>query len=166
MYTIQYYKNLRKKIIKTNNDEKYSCCKNIKSITIDMSDINHVLLDEKQIYLVSLYARLHRRKDINDLKYVTINNTDFINTRRIYDILNTKWMINKNEINNISEEQIEKTYIELENLKKRYQKEVQKDTHHPQKIEILLKNKIKLMEYYLNTITQNKKCSYNLVIKK
>ena len=105
MYTIEYYKTKRKEPnIKEKeglaNYEKDSIekCWNIKSITIDIEDIKHIIYDEKLYKLYGLYARINRENLDNSIRSITILNNNLKNQLCIYEILNCDWMVNQYKI--------------------------------------------------------------------
>lgn len=137
MYSIQYYKK-----------EKHDRCLNIKSVTIDLSDIKNVIYDDKLIYLISLYARINRLK-ITDVDSITILNNNNINLLYIYEIINCEWMINKENFD-YSEELLIKKVKELNILINRY------ENSKKQGDKIKLQNKIHLFKYWINSISYKK----------
>lgn len=117
MYSIQYYKSKR---VKPTLDEpnylsdnrKLNCikrrrylrqkdlidkCWNIKSLTIDLNDIENIIYDENLNHLLSLYARANRLRN-NGIEHITILNNSRVNLLYIYETLNCEWMINSEEI--------------------------------------------------------------------
>jgi len=163
MYSIQYYK--RKRIKPTLEIPNYSSdniklnamekkrylhqkdlidkCWNIKSLTIDIADIQNVIYDDSLKHLLSLYARINRL-NINEINSLTILNNNSINLLYIYEIINCDWMINKEKIN-YSEELLFERIKELNYLIEQYEKsKTQSD-------KIKLKNEIHLFKYWMNS---------------
>ena len=77
-------------------------CWNVKSLTIDLEDINHILYDKSLRHLFSLYARVKRLNIDDSISTITILNNNIVNLSYIYEIINCKWMVNANEeLNNL-----------------------------------------------------------------
>ncbi len=100
---------------------------NIKSISIQIKDINQMIY-AKSFRMVSLYAKCQRNKrntKLNDEDYLTIykvkkgSKKETINKELIYDIITSDWIINFEEIENKSINDLE---IELQNLESEIQK--------------------------------------------
>ena len=167
MYTIEYYKTKKKPTIKkakykSDNqnfnrmiERKYlyqkdiiDKCWNIKSLTIDIEDIEKIIYDQRLIYLCSLYAIVMKRiSSDNSITSITILNNNKLNLSYIYEIINCEWMINANE--NINEINIEKIQNRLDYLKNIYEN----TTNQKKKIDI--EYKIYLITYYLDTIKKH-----------
>ena len=149
MYTIEYYKTKQEKPRSKegqylNNDliEKYW---NIKSLTIDIEDIEHIIQDQNLRRLFSLYARVMRVTFDENINSVTILNNNDVNLSYIQEIINCKWMVNATEeIKSLDLANAKTLLVELNN---KYAKADE------QKKRIIIKNKIELIEYYLKTIT-------------
>ena len=166
MYSIQYYK--RKRIKPTLEIPNYSSdnrilnamekirylhqkdlidkCWNIKSLTIDIADIQNVIYDDSLKHLLSLYVRINRL-NINEINSITILNNNGINLLYIYEIINCDWMINRDEIN-YSEELLFKKIRELNHLMDKY------ENSKKQGDKIKLKNRIHLFKYWMNTFNK------------
>jgi hypothetical protein len=122
MYSIKYYKTERDKPkIKEPKNYNYietkrflyQCdlierCWNIKSLTIDLDDIKHVIYDDKCHNLFGLYARIGQI-NTSEIHSITILNNNLTNLLYIYEIINCDWMINKNMEQNEDEEEAAKT---------------------------------------------------------
>jgi len=122
-------------------------CWNIKSLTIDIEDIEKIIYDQRLIYLCSLYAIVMKRiSSDNSITSITILNNNY-NLSYIYEIIKCKWMINANE--NIDEINIEKIQNRLDYLKNIYEN----TTNQKKKIDI--EYKIYLITYYLDTIKKH-----------
>lgn len=163
MYVVNYYKKEREKpIIKepvySNNNKTNSLlkrkyfykkdlidkCWNIKSLTIDIEDIKHIIYDGNAKHLLSLYLRVKRANFDEDVKSITILNNNSVNLLYIYEIINCKWMVNYNEeLNNLN---LLNTVKRLLILIDQY--EIVTDIKMKEKI----KNEIKLIKYYIDTI--------------
>ena len=118
MYTIEYYKNKKEKpIIKEpeySSDSKrikymkrkwylhrkdlIDKCWNIKSLTIDIEDIKHIIHDRRLRNLYSLYASVERAKLDENINSITILNNNSVNLMFIYEIINCEWMVNQEEM--------------------------------------------------------------------
>ena len=167
MYTIEYYKTktikptLKQAKYKSDNQSlnritkrKYlyqkdiiDKCWDIKSLTIDIEDIEKIIYDQSLINLYSLYAIVMKRiSSDNSISSITILNNNF-NLSYIYEIIKCKWMINANE--NIDEINIEKIQNRLDYLKNIYENTTNK------KKEIDIEYKIYLITYYLDTIKKH-----------
>lgn len=153
MYTIEYYKTKREK---PKVDESESArrkdlvdkCWNIKSLTIDKEDIEHIFYDEELLYTTHLYVlagrvvRMCKKTDsYSDLTSVVILNNNGVNQTLIYEIINCDWMVNRDEL---SEE------LAALKLAKNLCKYIRKydDINNPCKKE---KAKV-LLDYYMDTI--------------
>ena len=164
MYTIEYYKTKREKpkikepeylnnnrIINYMMKRRYfhqkdliDKCWNIKSLTIDMEDINHIIQDRKLQHLFSLYARVKRAKFDENINSITILNNNNINLSFIYEIINCEWMVNTEvELNDLD---ILKTVRRLLELIDQYDKTTE------QKTQRTIKDEITLIKYYINTL--------------
>ena len=165
MYSIQYYKKKRTKptleIPNFSSDRKSNSmarvrylhqkdvidkCWNIKSLTIDIADIQNVIYDDSLKHLLSLYVRINRL-NINEINSITILNNNSINLLYIYEIINCDWMINRDEIN-YSEELLFKKIRELNHLMDKY------ENSKKQGDKIKLKNRIHLFKYWMNTFNK------------
>ncbi len=71
-------------------------CWNVKSVTIDLEDLDYVMYDHSFRVLADLYSRI-KRKGFNEAKTITILNNNSINLMYIYEIINCWWMINADE---------------------------------------------------------------------
>lgn len=94
---------------------------NIHSINIQIKDIKQMIY-AKSFRLVSLYAKYQRKTrktKQNDEDYITITKVkkgskkESVNKELIYDIITADWLINSEEIENKSAEELEK---ELQNI--------------------------------------------------
>lgn len=161
MYSIEYYKNKstlensnfssNKK--KSNARVKMRCfhqkeiidvCSDIKSLTIDIADIQNVIYDDRLKHLISLYARINGL-NIKETDSITILNNNSINLLYIYEIITCDWMINQEEVNNF-EELLFNKIKELNYFIEQYEKTKS------QRDKINLKNKIHLFKYLINQI--------------
>lgn len=120
-------------------------CWNIKSITIDLEDIKHVIYDDNCRHLIALYASVGRINTSN-ISAITILNNNFVNKLFLYEILSCDWMINKDESHSNYEDVIIEKIEELHELISLY--EHSKNNN----IKIKLKKKIELFKYYINSI--------------
>ena len=181
MYTIEYYKTKKKKpIVKepkyTNNNEEINYmirkrylhqkdlidkCWNIKSLTIDITDISNIIYDKSMHKLFSLYAKTQRlNKDNTD--NITILNNNIANLSYIYAIINCKWMINKDEPSNI-EETTSEMIKSMNNLIIQYENTTTKLEKN--KLKRQIQSKKHLLEYYMNS-TNDKNSLTRKKIKK
>ncbi len=158
MYLIEYCKNEKntefKKLINskntsiTNQKKLYqknlaNVCQNVKSITIDLEDIKMMKFLDDSI-LLGLYARFSNRKENTS---VTIPNNSQLNCLYIYHILKNEWLIDqenadKISINNIIN-RIDWLKIEISNAKDIVQK-------------AKLEKELLLSKYALNTVIKYK----------
>ena len=169
MYTIEYYKNQRTKpIIEEPNypdnprlknimkrrylhkKDVLDKCFNIKSLTIDLEDINNIIFDKKVGYLLGLYMRVKKSNISDDINSITILNSNKINESCIYEIINCDWMVNKDDEINILE--VLKMARQLYTLTEEYEKanDLTSKNH--------IKKKMYLIKYYIDTII-NKCCT-------
>lgn len=160
MYSIEYYKSKRTK--PTLEESTYSGdrkkdiprkrkylhqkdlidkCWNIKSITIDLEDIKHIIHDTKLKYLLGLYARVNRINSDNSINSITILNNNNINLSYIYEILNCEWMVNREE----EPEKIDALKISRKLCERIKEYERASNPNRKKDIEILI-------DYYMNTI--------------
>lgn len=117
MYTIEYYKTKKDKTII--EEPQYSGvdfrndymlrkghlyqsdlndkCHNIKSLTVDMEDINYVIRDRSFKSLLALHGRIKLNNFDKKYDSLMILNNNIINKRYIYEIIKCKWMINADE---------------------------------------------------------------------
>ena len=124
---------------------------NIRSISIQVKDISQMIYS-KSFRMVSLHAKCQRNKihtKLNDEDYITINKIkkgskkESVNKELIYDIITSDWIINAEEIENKSNETLEK---ELQNIESEIQKLNIKLTKNAfSKSDII--SRIKLLEY-------------------
>lgn len=158
MYLIEYCKNEKntefKKLINskntsiTNQKNLYqknlaNVCQNVKSITIDLEDIKMMKFLDDSI-LLGLYARFSNQKRN---AFVTIPNNGQLNCLYIYHILKNEWLIDqenadKISINNIIN-RIDWLKIEIRNTKDIVQK-------------AKLEKELLLSKYALNTLIKYK----------
>ncbi len=102
MYTIEYYKTKKEKPTIKKPKDLVDKCWNIKSLTIDIEDIKHIIQDRGLQHLFSLYARVKRAKFDENINSITILNNNSINLSYIYEIINCEWMVNANgDLNNL-----------------------------------------------------------------
>ena len=160
MYTIEYYKTKKEK--PTIKEPEYSSnnkmmrrkylhqkdlidkCWNIKSLTIDTEDINHIIQDKRLQRLFSLYARVKRANFNESIDSIIILNNNSINLSYIYEIINCEWMVNANEeLNNLD---VLKIVRRLLKLTEQYEKATE------QKTKRTIKDEIELIKYYMDTI--------------
>ncbi len=120
-------------------------CWNIKSLTIDVEDIKHIIYDNRLLKLYSLYFKVQRANLDKKIGSITILNNNSVNLMFINAIINCKWMINRDEmLDGIDSLNVSR---QLYNFMKEYD-----STNDPK-----LKRDIEiLIDYYINTIT-----SYN-----
>ena len=134
MYTIEYYKTKKEK--PTIKEPEYSSdnrrlnymmrrwylhqkdlidkCWNIKSLTIDIEDINHIIQDKRLFKLYSLYAKVERAKFDKNINSITILNNNSVNLSFIYEIINCEWMVNADvDINNLDVLKLTRHLLEL-----------------------------------------------------
>ena len=179
MYTIEYYKTKKEKSeIKEpeyssdnkridflrqrrhlHQKELIDKCWNVKSLTIDLEDINHILYDKSLRHLFSLYARVKRLNIDNSISTITILNNNIVNLSCIYEIINCKWMVNANEeLNNLD---VLITAQKLVTLIDQYDKEAD------EKRRKIIKDEIGLIKYYMDTIINkcNNKGNSNMTLK-
>ena len=155
MYTIEYYKTKRERPVPKESGwdrkEVTDICWNIKSLTIDKEDIEHIIYDVKLVndsHLLPLVARVRRASSYSDITSITILNNNIVNQLLIYEIINCEWMINRDKIN------------ELDGLKvaRNLCKYVMRYEHTN---DALLKAKAKsLLDHYMNTIMNLDKGEY------
>lgn len=173
MYFIEYYKTrtikpilelpvyfegskvnaMIKKIIFQKKD-LIDMCWNIKSLTIDLDDIEHIICDKKNKYLYGLYARVKRENLGKDVNSITILNDNDVNLSYIYEIINCKWMVN-------GDEELDNCYLlnVLRNLKS-YIDEYDLTDNQNRKKEIE-----NLICYYIKTLNNKKGCSQRENVK-
>ena len=167
MYTIEYYKTKKEKpIIKEpdySSDSKrinymksrwylhrkdlIDKCWNIKSLTIDIEDIKHIIHDRRLRKLYGLYAIVEREKFDENINSITILNNNSVNLMYIYEIINCEWMVNQAEmLNTLDTLKISRQlYNRMQEYDATNNPNIKKD------IEILI-------DYYINTvINKNKK---------
>ena len=166
MYTIEYYKIKKEK--PTIKEPKYSSdskrinymkrrrylhrkdlidkCWNIKSLTIDIEDIKHIIYDRKLGKLYSLYARVQIAKFDDNINSITILNNNSLNLMFIYEIINCEWMVNQEEM--LDSLNTLKISRQLYNLRQEY--ETTNNPNIKKDIEILI-------DYYINTIINKNK---------
>ncbi len=179
MYTIEYYKTKREKseikepeYLSENKRMNYLMrrrylhqkdlidkCWNVKSLTIDLKDIDHILQDKSLRLLSSLHARVKRLKIDDSISTITILNNNDVNLSYIYEIINCKWMVNANEeLNNLD---VLTTTQKLVTLIDQYDKETD------EKRKIIMKDEIGLIKYYMDTIVSqcNNKENNNITLK-
>ena len=164
MYYITYYKTKRtidnpkvssdlriRKLIQNphfaqNKDDLIDKYLNIKSLTIDLEDIEYVkyaMKDKDLKHLVSLYVLINR-VSFDAADAITILNNNYLNWLFINEIINCKWMVNYNEeLNNLN---LLNTVKRLLILIDQY--EIVTDIKMKEKII----NEIKLIKYYIDTI--------------
>ena len=164
MYTIEYYKTKKEKpIIKKpdyssdnkkinymmrrrylHQEDLIDKCWNIKSLTIDIEDINHIIQDRRLQALYSLYASAKRVNFDESINSITIINNNSMNSSYIHEIINCKWMVNANEeLNNLDVlNMVRKLFVLIE----------QYDKATEPKIKRTIQDEIELIKYYVDTI--------------
>ena len=147
MYTIEYYKTKREKPVPKESGwdrkEVTDVCWNIKSLTIDKEDIEHILYDSRLMnysHLPGLVAKVRCRSWYKDLEALTILNNNSINQLLIYEIINCEWMINRDEINELDTLKIARNLC-------RYVKRYDNTNNSYRKVQAE-----GLLNYYMNTI--------------
>lgn len=126
-------------------------CWNIKSLTIDIEDIKHIIQDRRLQYLFSLYERVKRANFDESINSITILNNNRINLLYIYEIIKCEWIVNANDdLNNLD---VLKITRRLLTLMDRY------DREREQKKKRIIKDEIELIKYYMDTIIN--KHNYN-----
>ena len=118
MYTIEYYAKERKSLEK-NNEVSTEIC-NIRSLTIDVSDIYAIINSEEKInsFFNGLMAHMSR---IPSATKVRIYNGNSIGEKLINSIINTEWLINKDNFEYSEEllsKLIEEAYVSRKVAKK------------------------------------------------
>lgn len=116
---------------------------NIKSVSVQVKDIKQMIYSENP-KLISLYAFLQRHNSYNDEDYITISKYKKGNKPKIYALINADWLINIDEINNKSIDEIENECIELENII-----EELKNRKKERNTSISIDDRIKLLQYKL-----------------
>ena len=173
MYTIEYYKTKKEKPIinepEYSNDNRRNYmnrkrylhqkdlidkCWNIKSLTIDIDDIKHIIYDRKLRKLYSLYARVQRAKLDDNINSITILNNNSLNLMFIYEIINCEWMINQEEmLDSLDTLKISRQlYNRMQEYEATNNPKIKKD------IEILI-------DYYINTIIIKNKSEQEFGVK-
>lgn len=144
MYTIEYYKTKKEKPTIKEPKDLVDKCWNIKSLTIDIEDIKHIIQDRKLQHLFSLYARVKRAKFDENINSITILNNNSINLSYIYEIINCEWMVNANgDLNSLD---VLKLTRRLLTLMDRYDRATE------QTVKRTIKDEIELIKYYMDTI--------------
>ena len=166
MYTIEYYKTKKEK--PTIKEPEYSSdskrinymkrrwylhqkdlidkCWNIKSLTIDIEDIKHIIYDRKLRKLYGLYAIVQRAKFDENINSITILNNNSANLMFIYEIINCGWMVNQEEM--VDDLDTLKISRQLYNRMQEY--DATNNPNIKKDIEILI-------DYYINTIISKNK---------
>ena len=171
MYSIEYYKTKRaiqnpmeskdirikhlmlNPYLDKNKLDLIDKCLNIKSLTIDLEDLKHVMQDKKLKHIPGLFAIVNRNitsKD-NDIDAITILNNNYSNWLFIYEILNCSWMVNKDEeVNNSDILKATSRFLYLteqyDNIDNSYAKR-------------RMKNEMDLIKYYLHTLIKKNNSS-------
>lgn len=171
MYSIEYYKTKRTlEKAKESNDirVKYLMlnpypdkkkldliekCLNIKSLTIDLEDIKHVMKDKKLKHLPGLFAIVNRNiiLEDNEINAITILNNNYSNWLFIYEIITCSWMVNNaEEVNNLDILKATSRFLYLteqyDNVDDSYAKR-------------RMKNEMDLIKYYLHTLIKKNNSS-------
>ena len=93
---------------------------NIKSIDIQIKDIKQMIYS-KSMRMLSLYTKYRRKNKYNDEDFITLSKVkkgskkESINKELIYDIITSTWLIDGDEIENKSKEELEKELLDIEN---------------------------------------------------
>ena len=163
MYTIEYYNTQKEKPLidesipsiesrnitqrinrrRMHQQELRDVVSNIKSITIDLEDLNRVMLDRRLIHLNSLFSRIRRNGEWEKHEAITIPNNS-LNQLCIYEIIKCDWMVN-------SEADFDYSDIldKLSQLTKLNNKSKTKDEDNSKTSD---QNKKELLRYYIDTI--------------
>lgn len=94
--------------------------------------------------LISLYAKTNRNNSYTDIDYITISKSSELNQSLMYALITTDWLINNEDIENKSIEEIKQECIDLEN-----NIAILKDTTKGRMINHNIIDRIKLLQYKL-----------------
>lgn len=73
-------------------------CLNVKSLTIDLKDINRISKDRSLFDLRSLIVKAGLAHIDDSVNAITILNNNKINQSYIYSIINCEWMVDKDDV--------------------------------------------------------------------
>ena len=122
---------------------------NIKSISVQIKDIKYMIYSNNP-RLISLYTKFYLSNSSNsydDNDYIIIHNSTDLNKSLIYAIISTDWLLNFDDIEKKSVEEIRKECLDLQN--KIYElNERKKQMINHENIDF----KIKLYEYKLSCL--------------
>ena len=164
MYYITYYKTKRtidnpkvssdlriRKLIQNphfaqNKDDLIDKYLNIKSLTIDLEDIEYVkyaMKDKDLKHLVSLYVLINR-VSFDAADAITILNNNYLNWLFINEIINCKWMVNRNE---------EPSNVDILNAINRFFSILEQyENTSDQYVKRKIKYEMNIIKYYLKTL--------------
>ena len=132
------------KIMCLNAQKKLLALSTIKSVSIQIKDIKHMIFSEDS-KLASLYAKFNLTKQFySDDDYITITTRNPVNKSLIYSLINADWIINAADINDKSVSDLEQ---ECNDLNIKISKSIEAKTTSPYKYK--LDNKIILYQYKL-----------------
>ena len=151
MYTVEFHDNAKNKKLNLTSNIKETC-HNIKSLTIDYEDIEHIRYcdfskkDDLVVVLGGFVSRTQRLNKKSLSKYITIVNDSDLNEMFIYALLNRDWILSSEDTN--YDTLLLKSRDELNKL---YEKiEVEQDS----KELLKLKNRVILIEYFIKQINE------------
>jgi len=122
---------------------------NIKSVSVQIKDINQMIYSENQqlISLYATYARQQLKSNLHNESFITFDKSKKDNKQIIYALLNADWILNIEDLENKSVEELEQVVIDLDY---KIQKLLLKENSCSNKG--ALKNRIKLLKYKLSCI--------------
>jgi|GEM_PF-5978888 len=108
------FSNARLKILWLKNQRNEAILLNVKSVSLQVKDIKQMRLSSS-INLISLYARFESKLScLDDEEYITFSKQKKSDKHTILSIINADWILLQTQIENMSVEEIEKIYFELE----------------------------------------------------
>lgn len=124
---------------------------NVKSVSVQVKDVN-MMVYTKDARLLSLYAKLKRAElkggSFDDEDYVLICKTSDLNKSLMYSILESDWLLNINELDEMSTELVEAKRKNDECQLRILKEDNEKYPH------LKFDDKIKLLEYKLESLDE------------
>ena len=144
------FENRRTRVAWLRNQKMQAALSNIESVSIQIKDIKHMIYTRNP-RLISLYTKFNlpnKNYSYQDEDYITITKNNQLNKSLIYALINTEWIINIENINNKTNEEIEQQCIETQNIISKLTEKKKTTTMYTE-----IDNQIKLFNYKLSCLS-------------
>lgn len=143
------FENRRSRVVWLRRQQMFATIHNIKSVSVQVKDIKHMIYS-KNPRLISLYARLRfvdNRSSYNENDYITITKSSNLNKSLMYALISSDWLLNIEDLQNKSTEELQQECINLQNKICELNKKRKQMINHRD-----IDFKIKLFEYKLSCL--------------